>query len=161
METSVFAHPLIDHSNWHTFEATFAGSLPYSSTTHRCMLWKAPGKQSQMQQCQLLRQTTTVWRNPGTWCYDVLPSADVYFAFRTRSRQMPAVLLLFRPLQNVGIQNFGMWGMYDLSKAYRSKEKSIANRKVDDWEASNGHTEDTTQLFDGPWHVPVGEHICA
>ena len=54
-----------------------------------------------------------------------------------------------------------MWGMYDLSKAYRSMQKSIANRRVEDWEASNGHTKDTTQLFHGPWHVSVGEHICA
>ena len=27
--------------------------------------------------------------------------------------------------------------------------------------ASNGHTKDTTQLFHGPWHDPVGKHICA
>ena len=43
-----------------------------------------------------------------------------------------------------------MWCMYDLSKAYRSMQKSIANRRVEDWEASNGHTKDTTQLFHGP-----------
>ena len=66
---------------------------------------------------------------------------------------MHAVLLLFRPLPNVGIQNFSMWGMHDLSKAYRSMQKSIANRRVEDWEASNGHTKDTTRLFHGPWHV--------
>ena len=34
--------------------------------------------------------------------------------------QMHAVLVLFRPLPNVGTQNFGMWGMYNLAKAYRS-----------------------------------------
>ena len=33
---------------------------------------------------------------------------------------MRAVLVLFRPLPNVGIQNFGMWGLYNLAKAYRS-----------------------------------------
>ena len=74
---------------------------------------------------------------------------------------MHAVLLLFRPLPNVGIQDFRMWGMYDLSKASRSMENSIANRRVEDWEASNGHTKDTTRLFHGPWDVSVGEHICA
>ena len=74
---------------------------------------------------------------------------------------MQAVLLLFRPLLNVGIQNFSMWGMYDLAKAYRNMQKSIANRWVEDWEASNGRTKDTTRLFHGPWHDPVGEHICA
>ena len=74
---------------------------------------------------------------------------------------MHAVLLLFRPLPNVGIQNFGMWGMYNLAKAYRSIKKSIANRRVEDWEASNGRTEDTTRLFHSPWHDGVGEHICA
>ena len=51
--------------------------------------------------------------------------------------------------------------MYDLAKAYRNMQKSIANRRVDDWEASNGRTKDTIRLFHGPWHDPVGEHICA
>ena len=74
---------------------------------------------------------------------------------------MHAVLLLFRPLPNVGIPNFGMWGMYDLAKAYRNIQKPIANRRVEDWEASNGRTKDTTWLFHSPWHDPVGEHICA
>ena len=32
---------------------------------------------------------------------------------------MHAVLLLCRPLQNIVIQNFCMWGVYNLSKAYR------------------------------------------
>ena len=41
-----------------------------------------------------------------------------------------------------------------------SMQKLIANRWVEDWEASNGHTKDTTRLFHGPWHVSVGEHIC-
>ena len=39
--------------------------------------------------------------------------------------------------------------------------KSIANRRVEDWEASNGHTKDTTRLFHCPWHDAVAEHICA
>ena len=73
---------------------------------------------------------------------------------------MQAVLVLFRPLPNVGIQNFGMWGMYNLMKGYRSIQKSIANRRVEDWEASNGHTKDTTRLFHGPWHDQVGELTC-
>ena len=33
---------------------------------------------------------------------------------------MHAVLVLFRSLPSVGIQNLGMWGMYNLAKAYRS-----------------------------------------
>ena len=33
---------------------------------------------------------------------------------------MHAVLVSFWLLPNVGIQNFGMWGMYNLAKAYRS-----------------------------------------
>ena len=74
---------------------------------------------------------------------------------------MHADLLLFRSLPNVGIKHFGMWGMYDLANAYRSIKKSIANRRVEDWEASNCHTKDTTRLFLGPLHDPVGEHICA
>ena len=35
---------------------------------------------------------------------------------------MHAVLVLFRPLLNVDIQNFGMWGMYNLAKAYGNIE---------------------------------------
>ena len=50
---------------------------------------------------------------------------------------------------------------YNLAKAYRSIQKSIANHRVEDWEASNGRTKDTTQLFHSPWHDRVGEHICA
>ena len=45
---------------------------------------------------------------------------------------MQAVLVLFRPIPSVGIRNFGMWGMYNLAKAYRSIKKSIANRRVED-----------------------------
>ena len=33
---------------------------------------------------------------------------------------MHAILVLFWPLPNVDTQNFGMWGMYNLAKAYRS-----------------------------------------
>ena len=33
---------------------------------------------------------------------------------------MHAVLMLFWPSPNVGMQNFGIWGMYNLAKAYRS-----------------------------------------
>ena len=51
--------------------------------------------------------------------------------------------------------------MYDLAKASRNMQKSIANRRVGDWGASNDRTKDTTQLFHGPWHDPVGQHICA
>ena len=51
--------------------------------------------------------------------------------------------------------------MYHLAKAYRSIQNPIANRRVKDWEASNGHTKDTTGLFHGPRHNPEGEHICA
>ena len=74
---------------------------------------------------------------------------------------MHAVLVLFRPTTYVGIQNFGMWGMYTLVKAFRSIQKSIANLRVEDWGASNGRTKDTTRLFHGPWHNPVGEHLSA
>ena len=40
-----------------------------------------------------------------------------------------------------------MWGMYNLAKAYRSIPKFLADRQVDDWETSNGHTKDTTPLL--------------
>ena len=36
---------------------------------------------------------------------------------------MQVVLVLFRQLPNVGIQNFGMWGIYNLAKAHRSIKK--------------------------------------
>ena len=44
-------------------------------------------------------------------------------------------------------------------ESLKKHEKSIANRRVEDWETSNGHTKDTSRLFHGPWHVSVGEHI--
>ena len=69
---------------------------------------------------------------------------------------MHVVLLLFKSLPNVGIEHCGMWGMYDLAKAWRSIKKTIANRRVEDWEASNGHTKDMIRLFHGPWHDPMG-----
>ena len=37
--------------------------------------------------------------------------------------------------------------------------KSIANRRVEDWEASNGPTTDATRLFHHSWHDAVSEHI--
>ena len=75
---------------------------------------------------------------------------------------MHAVLVLFRPLPNVGIQNFGMWGMYNLAKAYRSIKNPlpIAESKTGQ-PAMVTRTKDTTRLFHGPWHDAVGEHICA
>ena len=55
-----------------------------------------------------------------------------------------------------------MWGMYDLPKAYRNIQNSLPNRRVEDWEASNGHTKDTTQLFHGLWHDAFEwTHMCA
>ena len=128
---------------------------------------------------QPLRQANTVWRNPGyrltLWRLPyACMSAYVYHCAKnsggfpntcwrsdTITRQMHAVLVLFRPLPNVDIQNFGMWGMYNLAKAYGNTENPFANRRVKDWEASNGHTKDTTRLFHGPWHNAVDEHICA
>ena len=68
------------------------------------------------------------------------------------------VLVLFRPLPNVGIQNLGMWGMYDLANAYRSIKNPLP---IAESRTSYGHTKDTTRLFHGPWHDAVGEHICA
>ena len=111
----------------------------------------------------------TVCRNPGTWRLPHVYHWAKYSAgfpnscwkTPTQQRQMHAVLVLFRPLPNVGIQNYGMWGMYTLVKAYRSIQKSITNLRVEDWEASNGRTKDTTRLFHGPWHDPVGEHLRA
>ena len=103
-----------------------------------------------------------IWRLSYVYCATNSAEAGYpNFGNRTWSRQMHAVLLLFQPLLNVGIQNLGMWGMYDFAKAYKSIKKPIANCRVKNWEASNGHIKDTIRLFRGPWHDPVGEHICA
>ena len=70
-------------------EATFTGSPSYSSVTHRCMIWKGPGKQYQMQQCQLPGQAITVCgipvRGVMTFClmFALKNSADVNFANQT------------------------------------------------------------------------------
>ena len=64
-------------------------------------------------------------------------------------------------LPNIGIQNLNMWGMYDLAKAYRSIQNPLPNRRVEDWEASNGHTKDTAWLFHSPLHNAHGRtHLC-
>ena len=47
------------------------------------------------------------------------------------------------------------------SESLQKHWKSFDNRRVEDWEASNGHTKDTIRLFYGPLHDAVGEHICA
>ena len=47
------------------------------------------------------------------------------------------------------------------SKSLQKHWKSIANRRVEDWEASHGHTKDITRPSHAPWHDAVGEHICA
>ena len=105
------------------------------------------------------------WRLSYVYCAknitDVNKAGYPNFGNWTRLKQMHVVLLLCRPLPNVGKQNFDKWVMYDSAKAYRSIKKSIANRWIEDWKASNGHTKDTTRLFHGPWHDPVGEHVCA
>ena len=80
----------------------------------------------------------TVWQNPDTWhlpyvYYCAKDSAgfpNSCWNHRIRLRKMHAVLLLFRPLPNVGIQNFGMWGMYNLAKANRGIQKSIAELRT-------------------------------
>ena len=49
-----------------------------------------------------------------------------------------------------------------MAKAYRSIQNSLPNRRVEDWEASNGHIKDTTRLFHGPWHDACSQtHMCA
>ena len=55
-----------------------------------------------------------------------------------------------------------MWGMYDLAKAYRTIQNPLPNGRVEDWEASNGHTKDTTRLFYSPLQDARGQtHLCA
>ena len=46
LDTSLSRMRKLAHWSWPTFEATYAGSLPYYSTTFRCMIGKGPGKQS-------------------------------------------------------------------------------------------------------------------
>ena len=118
-------------SLWRVFSARYSGDHVWR--------WNASWSQP-------LRQANTVWRNPD-WLCDVLMSAHVYHCAKnsggfpntcwkldTITRQMLAVLVLFRPLPNVDIQKFGMWGMYNLTKAYGNIENPFANRRVEDWE---------------------------
>ena len=89
---------------------------------------KGSGGQLKRYECQLLRKANTVWRNPGmttddaclmfTWALKIASGFPYMLENKTRWRQKHVVLVLFRPLPNVGIQNFGMWGMYNLAKAY-------------------------------------------
>ena len=134
------------------FEEYFLPDTPentFGDETHWWASWSLP-----------LRQANTVWRNPD-WLYDVgLMSAHVYqcatnsggfpntcWKWDTITRQMHAVLVLFQPLPNVDMQNFGMWSMYNLAKVYGNIENPFAYRRVEDWEASNGHTKDKLDCF--------------
>ena len=117
-------------SLWRVFSARYSGDHVWR--------WNASWSQP-------LRQANTVWQNPD-WLCDVLMSAHVYHCAKnsggfpntcwksdTITRQMHAVLVLFRPLPNVDIQKFGMWGMYNLTKTYGNIENPFANRRVEDW----------------------------
>ena len=142
------AHALIgphDHSSWHTFEAKYAGSLPYSSENTPLhdlkrageTVWNARVRTSPPGDHSLAESRHVVlWRLLYVYHSAKNSAEAVYpnFGNRARSRQMRTVLPLFRPLPNVGLHNFGMWGIYDLAKAYRSIEKPIANHRVGDWD---------------------------
>ena len=64
-------------------------------------------------------------------------------------------------MRKSNVKNIFPFPHWPVGVSNRSIQKSFANRRVEDWEASNGHTRDTctTWLFHGPWHDPVGEHI--
>ena len=123
-----------------------------------------------MQQCQLLRQAITVWRNPGTCCYDV----SLMFTTALKIASKPCIQIL-----EIGHNQGKCTLFYYCFDHYRTLEFKIAasevymilentyiktpitNRQVEDWEASNGQTKYTIRLFHGPWHDPVGKYICA
>ena len=77
-----------------------------------------------MQQCQLLRQAISQMESPACG-YCAKNSAYVNKVGRNMIKANARCLLLFRPLPNFGIQNFSMWGMYDLSKAYGSMQNPL------------------------------------
>ena len=117
--------------SWHSWWCDIRWFLPLRLCYTPLHETKRPGKQSK---CQIL----WVRQNParGLWCcvYCTTNSADVNEAGflnvrnRTRQRQMHAVLLLFRPLTNIGIQNLGMWVIYNLAKAYSRIQNSLPSR---------------------------------
>ena len=69
----------------------------------------------------------TIW-----WCLpDVYAGAENSTGFPNACQKYDTIkanacgLVLFRPLPNVGIQNFGMWGIYDIAKSSRSIKKPL------------------------------------
>ena len=119
-----------------------------------------PGKSLNATGANFSARRTIVWRNPARGNDAVSRNSRLSHGPNvgtlTRYRQMHIVLLLFWPLPNIGIHNFGIWDMHNLAKAYRSIQNSLPNRRVEDWEASNGHIKDTTRLFHGLWHDAFG-----
>ena len=124
---------------WHTFEATHADFLPYASARLRGMIKKNRGNQSKQVQCQLLRQANHSLAESRHVIHDVClmytalkraPGFPIHVGNRTRYRRMHAVLLLFWQSPNVCIQTFGMWGMYNLAKAYRSINKNAVGMPI-------------------------------
>ena len=128
------------------------------------------GKQSNRYECQLLRKANTVWRIGMTtndvclmftWALKIAPGFPISWKTRHDKGKCTGFTMLFRSLPNVGIQHLGMWGMYNLAKAYRSIKNPLPIAESRTGMPANGHTKDTTRLFHGPWHDAVGEHICA
>ena len=122
---------------------------------------KGPRKQSKRYECQLLRKANTVWRNPGmttddvclmfTWALKIAPGFPIHVGKIRHDKGITECWhTKFRHVRYVYF-----------SESLQKHWKSIANRRVEDWETSNGHTKDTTRLFHGPWQDAVGEHICA
>ena len=78
----------------------------------------------------LAESRLTLWRAYVSYVYHCAKNSGGFpntcWKLDTITRQMHAVLVLIRPLPNVDIQKFGMWGMYDLTKAYGNIENPFA-----------------------------------
>ena len=137
--------------SWHTFEVTHAGSLLNGS-----MAWNQRGQGNGLKATSAKFSARWTQESRHDVYAKIAPGVPIHVGNRTRWKQMHAVSLLFRPQPNIGTQNFGMWGMHNLAKAYRSIKSPLPiAESMTGRGASNGHTKDTARLFHGPWHDPV------
>ena len=84
---------------------------------HSAAWGKGPGKKSKRYSANFSARLAKSREWSVTYVYCAKNSTDVNEAGYLNVK---SALMLFRPLPGVGMQNFGMFGIYNLAKAYRN-----------------------------------------
>ena len=121
--------------SWHTFEATYAGSLPYSSATTQWHDIKGAGEK-----VETLRVPTSPqgkhslaesrhdhwWRLPDVYMgAKIAPGFPIHVEKWDTIKANARGFCVVTTITECWHTKFGMWGMYDLAKAYRSIKNAL------------------------------------